>query len=230
MQRFKWDPKLSRLLDYCTIGHLDRFDGVLETSYTYIHTRTHINARTCTCTCTCTCHTHTTHTQRERESKKRRPHVQGLSHDRGGRRNPLPPHTLLQDLGPNRVGSRIATRPAHTRVRTADGAPMCVASSLCQQSLLLCACAVVLTTTADSFRTWEAAVAPYIMATLHEKPAIEYELSLARQQPGQQQRKKAVILSCGSFCPIHRQHVRGSVTIGEEREQLTDRLDCMRVC
>jgi hypothetical protein len=54
MQRFKWDPKLSRLLDYCTIGHLDRFDGVLETSYTYIspHHTTHatrITARTRTC-------------------------------------------------------------------------------------------------------------------------------------------------------------------------------------
>jgi hypothetical protein len=83
-------------------------------------------------------------------------------------------------------------------------------------------CAVVcheLTTTADSFRTWEAAVAPYIMATLREQPATEYDFALAQQQPGQQQRKKAVILSCGSFCPIHRQHVRGSQTIGEEKEQ-----------
>jgi hypothetical protein len=35
-QRFKWDPKLSRLLDYCHIGYLDRFDGVLETPYLYV--------------------------------------------------------------------------------------------------------------------------------------------------------------------------------------------------
>lgn len=125
-QRFKWDPKLSRLLDYCTIGHLDRFDGVLETSYTAFLT---------------------------------------IEEDEG-----IPFHRIRY--------FKIWDRMVWDRESRLD----------------------LLTP-----GTWEAAVAPYIMATLREQPATEYDF--AQQQPGQQQRKKAVILSCGSFCPIHRQHI-----------------------
>jgi hypothetical protein len=96
-QRFKWDPKLSRLLDYCHIGYLDRFDGVLETPYLYV--------------LLASSHAH-------RARKLCRPHsetltisvallicMQDLPDDRGGRGRPVPPHPLLQDLGSCRVGS-----------------------------------------------------------------------------------------------------------------------------
>jgi hypothetical protein len=58
-------------------------------------------------------------------------------------------------------------------------------------------------------RAWESAVAPFIRATLREQPAMVAPELVHYEQPVSE-RKKAVIFSCGSFCPIHKQHVRVS--------------------
>lgn len=166
--RFKWDPKLSRMLDRCAIGYVDRFDGLVECPYLYLTLY-----------------------------GSDRVHSSDATTIFMYRRHADPTRPLMH---PTKASLFIASATSRSTISSCGT----------EKHALTCSRQGKLTDenegqeedhSPSKTRTWESMI--HGAAGMPDDSDAETSDGAAK--------RKVILFSCGSFCPVHRQHVRSTL-------------------